>query len=103
MTRDFLNAALPMFAHADKQPAPFMPSKRTIKHPSSSKASRLLVVLSLLITITLLSRLGLLPPDATRTPAAKGRGQREVNVLLRVETNNERRDVDNLLSDAGMG
>ena len=69
----------------------------------SHELTDLLVVFLFLHIILLLSCLGLLSPDTTRTPATEGRGQRKVNVLLRVETNNERRDVDNLLSDAVVG
>ena len=62
--------------------------------------SDLLVILLLLVITTLLGGLGLLSPDAARAATTEGRGQGEVDVLLRVETDNERRDVDDLLADA---
>jgi hypothetical protein len=51
------------------------------------------------IIILLLGGLGLLPPDATRATSTEWRGQGEVNVLLRVETDNEGGNVDDLLSN----
>lgn len=63
------------------------------------EAIDLLLVLLLIIAITLLSGLGLLSPDTTGTSATEWRGQSEVDVLLGVETDNERGDVDDLLSN----
>jgi len=60
----------------------------------------LLVIFFLITAVTLLSRLGLLPPDTTETTTTEGRCDGEINVLLRVQTDNERGDVDNLLADA---
>lgn len=60
----------------------------------------LLVLLLLLTIVALLGGLGLLSPDTAGATAAEGRGQREVDVLLRVETDDERGDVHNLLADA---
>ena len=40
---------------------------------------------------------------AARAATAEGRVEREVNVLLRVEPDDERRDVDELLADAAVG
>jgi len=59
----------------------------------------LLVVLFLLNIVLLLGGLGLLSPDTARTATTKGRTEGEVNVLLRVETDNEGGDVDDLLAD----
>lgn len=60
-----------------------------------------LLFLFLLVTvILLLGRLGLLSPDTAGAAATKRRGQSEVDVLLGVETNDEGRDVDDLLADA---
>ena len=59
-----------------------------------------LLLLLLLITLALLGGLGLLSPDTAGAAATKGRGQGEVNVLLRVQTDDERGDVDDLLADA---
>jgi hypothetical protein len=59
----------------------------------------LLLVLLLLVTLTALGGLGLLSADTTGTAAAEGRGESKVNVLLGVETDDERRNVDNLLAD----
>lgn len=43
---------------------------------------------------------GTLALDTTSTGTTVGRGEGKVNVLLRVETDNERGDVDDLLADA---
>jgi hypothetical protein len=64
------------------------------------KSALNLLVILLLLAIALLSGLGLLPPDAAGAATAERRGQREVDVLLRVETDDERGDVDDLLADA---
>ncbi len=53
----------------------------------------------LLLVILLLGSLGLLSSDTTRAATPEGRGQGEVNVLLGVQTDDERWDVDNLLAD----
>jgi len=69
-----------------------------VTHPKMKSTSYLLLIL-LLGIITLLRGLSLLSPDTAGATATKGRGQGEVNVLLRVETNDERGNVDNLLAD----
>lgn len=43
--------------------------------------------------------LHVLPLDASRTATAEGRLEREVDVLLRVQTDDERRNVHDLLAD----
>jgi len=63
-------------------------------------AMHLLLILLLVTTVGLLSGLGLLSADTARTATAEGRGEGEVNVLLGVETDDERGDVDDLLADA---
>jgi len=68
--------------------------------PSQREPAHLLVVLLLLGLVSLLSGLGLLSPDTTRAATTEGRRQGEVDVLLGVETDNERGDVDDLLADA---
>lgn len=65
----------------------------------ASQAMHLLLVL-LLTLVTALGGLGLLPPDTAEAATAEGRGDGEVDVLLRVETDDERGDVDDLLPDA---
>jgi hypothetical protein len=60
----------------------------------------LLVILLLLLAVALLGGLGLLSPDTARAAATERRGQSEVDVLLGVETDDERRNVDDLLADA---
>lgn len=67
--------------------------------PSYSRRRNLLLLLLLLVA-TLLGSLGLLSSDTAGAAATEGRGQGEVNVLLRVETDDERGDVDDLLADA---
>lgn len=59
----------------------------------------LLLLLLLITTLAALSSLGLLSADTTGATTTKGRGQREVDVLLGVETDHERWDVDDLLAD----
>jgi len=60
----------------------------------------LLLLVTSLLVVALLGGLGALSPDTARTSATKGRGEGEVDVLLRVETDDERRHVDDLLADA---
>lgn len=48
-----------------------------------------------------LSLAQVLPLDATRAAAAERRLQREVNVLARVQPDDERGDVHHLLADTG--
>lgn len=61
-------------------------------------ATNLLLIL-LLSVIFLGGSGGTLALDASSTSSTIGGGEGEVNVLLRVETDNERRNVDNLLAD----
>jgi hypothetical protein len=65
----------------------------------SREPLRLLVILLLLSIILLLSGLSLLSPDTARAATTERRSKSEVNVLLGVETNNERRNIDDLLAD----
>jgi hypothetical protein len=60
----------------------------------------LLVLLAGIVVTTLLGGLGLLPPDTAGAAATEGRGKSEVDVLLGVETDHERGNVDDLLADA---
>ena len=62
----------------------------------------LLVLLSIIIFTTLLSRLGLLSSDTARTSTTKWRAQGEVDVLLGVETDDEGRNVNDLLANTDM-
>lgn len=64
---------------------------------SFSQLDLLLVLLG--ITLGLSSGLGLLSSDTARAAAAEGRVESEVNVLLGVETDDERRNVDDLLAN----
>ena len=60
----------------------------------------LLILLSIITTFLFLVRsLCLLPPDTTRTSTTKRRAKSEVDVLLGIETNDERGNVDNLLAN----
>lgn len=66
-----------------------------------SGAYGLLLVLVLAgIVTTLVGSSGLLPPDAAGAASTEGRGESEVDVLLGVEADDERGDVDDLLADA---
>lgn len=60
----------------------------------------LLVILLLLVTVALLGGLGLLSSDTANAAATEGRSKGEVDVLLRVESDDERGHVDDLLADA---
>lgn len=57
------------------------------------------LVLSLVI-ILFVTTLGLLSLDTSRTSTSKWRSESKVNVLLGVETNNKRRNIDDLFSNA---
>lgn len=60
----------------------------------------LLVLLSSVVTASLSGSAGALALNTAGTGTTVGRGERKVNVLLRVETDNERGNVDDLLADA---
>lgn len=62
-------------------------------------SNRLLLLFLTTFLTTTLSSLSLLPADTTRTTTTEGRGESEVNVLLRVETDHVRGDVDDLLAN----
>ncbi len=59
----------------------------------------IIFILRIITTILLLSRLGLLSPNTTRTSTTKGRAEGEIDVLLRVKTDDEGRNVDDLLAN----
>ena len=67
-------------------------------HPTRVRTSILLVIAATVVTagVTLL---GVLPLDAARPAATEGRLEAEVNVLLGVQTDDEGRDVDNLMEN----
>ena len=62
----------------------------------------IILILRIITSILLLSRLSLLSPDTTRTSTTKGRAESEINVLLGVETDDEGRDVNDLLANTDM-
>ena len=63
----------------------------------------LLILTTFIATLLLrLRRLGLLPPNPTRSPTTKRTRQRKVNVLLTVQSHNEARHIDNLLPHTDM-
>lgn len=64
-----------------------------------SQLMYLFVILLLFAISTTLGGLGLLSANATGTAAAERRVESKVNVLLRIETDDERRDIDDLLAD----
>lgn len=84
------------------------PSNIIVESPILSVETMLLppatpLLLFLLTTITfilLLRSPSLLPPHTPWTPSSKWRSKSKVYMLLGVETDNEGRDVDDLLSDA---
>ena len=59
----------------------------------------IILILRIITSILLLSRLSLLSPDTTRTSTTKGRAESEINVLLGVETYDEGRNVNDLLAN----
>lgn len=63
--------------------------------------SLLLVITSIITTfLTLVSGLSLLAPNTSWSATTERRSQSEINVLLRIQTDNERRNVDNLLANS---
>jgi hypothetical protein len=82
----------------------FMPSCPTpvVRESFLLTRSLLLVLLAGIVITTLLGGLGLLPPHTAGAAAAEWRGQGEVDVLLGVEADHERRDVDDLLADTAI-
>jgi hypothetical protein len=82
------------------------PRPSSQEHPKTSQGIQPSIILTVLLVIfdiaalcLLRSNAGLLPLDTSGAPAAKGRGEGKVNVFLRVETNDEGWDVDDLLAD----
>ena len=59
----------------------------------------LFILLGIIATVLLLRRLRLLATDTAWAATAEWRVQGEINVLLGVEADNERWDIDDLLSD----
>jgi hypothetical protein len=62
-------------------------------------ASNLLLILLLGVTVTTGGGSGLLAANTAGAAATEGRGKGEVDVLLGVEADHERGDVDDLLAD----
>jgi hypothetical protein len=60
----------------------------------------LLILLSIITTVLLLRSLRLLATDTAWTATAEWRVQSEIDVLLGVEADNERWNIDDLLADA---
>lgn len=67
-------------------------------HPTRVRTSILLVIAATVVTAGI-ALLGVLPLDAARPAATEGRLEAEVNVLLGVQTDDEGRDVDNLMEN----
>lgn len=63
-------------------------------------ATSLLFILIITALLLLGSSSGTLALNASRATSSVWRGKGEVNMLLGVETNDERRNVDNLLANA---
>lgn len=61
-------------------------------------ASKLLLLILPTLIILLLSRLCLLPPHTPGTPTTKRGRESKIDVFLRIETDNERGNVDNLFA-----
>jgi len=62
----------------------------------------IILILSIITSILLLSRLGLLSPNTAGTSTTEWRAEGEVDVLLRVQTDDERRNIDDLLADTNV-
>jgi hypothetical protein len=60
----------------------------------------LIIILGIIATILLLSGLCLLSPDTARATTTEWRAEGEVDVLLRVKTDNKGWNVDDLLANA---
>ena len=60
----------------------------------------LFLILLITLALALLGGVGLLSPDTAGAATTEGRGQGEVDVLLGVETDDEGRNVDDLLADS---
>jgi len=76
------------------------PGNPIIRIPSYTDEHNLLLILvTTVLVTTLLASLGLLPSDTAGATATEWRGESEVNVLLGVETDDERGDVDDLLAN----
>ena len=57
-----------------------------------------LILIAASVISASLALLGVLPLDTSRSAASEGRFQAEVNVLLRIQSDNERWNVDNLIT-----
>ena len=79
-------------------PVLFFISKQKPVHSTPGFDNLLLFLFTVLVTATLGSA-GLLALHTTGTTTAVGRGEGEVDVLLGVETDHVRRNVDDLLAD----
>jgi hypothetical protein len=69
---------------------------------SSSQHLLIIITAFLITTLLSLSSLSLLPPNTTRSPTTKRTRQSKVNMLLTIQSHNERRNIDDLLPDADM-
>jgi hypothetical protein len=67
--------------------------------PTQQTVTRLLVLFFSTIIILLLGSLGLLPPHTARTSTTEWRSQRDIDMLLGIKTDDERGNVDYLLSN----
>jgi hypothetical protein len=84
----------------DSRMYPWTCVPRSFSERRGGRANDLLLLLLLVTTSLLgLGGLGLLSANTAGTTATEGRGQGEVDVLLGVEADDERGDVDDLLAD----
>jgi hypothetical protein len=73
------------------------------RNTGSSLLPLLLILFGIIAALfLLLSGLGLLPPDATRSPTAEGTGQRKIDMLLAVQANDKAGYIYYLLSHPNM-
>jgi hypothetical protein len=97
--RDTLNTPFEAAARYQNVKPPACAAYRRYQQVESSSPLLFILVLSI-VTIFLFSGLGLLSPDTAGASSSEWRVESKVDVLLGVKTDDERRDVDNLLADA---
>lgn len=80
-------------------PSPSQPPAIAFANVSCFRNHLLIVLFVVTTVILLLGSLSLLSANTARASTTKWRAEGEVNVLLRIETDDERRNVDDLLAN----
>jgi hypothetical protein len=81
----------------------FTVSSNLAARPLDLHSAQLLLVVVACILILLIGSLDLLPPHAAWAATAERRGEGEIDMLLRVEADDERRNIDDLLANTSSG